>query len=775
MNLKFWNKAGVGLLLIVLLLGALVRATQAHDGAIDIQSQADRQQSLGRFMHLYYDSGGRMTQDQIAAADARGEFTHASVAVPSLGYQSGATWIRFDLRNPGATRQTRWLFINWPFQQHYNLYLTLADGATRAMRNGAAVPIEQRPLASRYFLFPLELDPGEAARVYLQASGQAAQILDLQLWRPGAFVDHITWYMAWKYLALGSTLIVLVFSIFSWQLHRRPGLLALAPAHLMLVCAIFGLDAFYADWVPADTSLWSNRIANGCVNLGMFLHAQFARSFLDLGRRFPRLDRLFARLIWLVLAATPILIYLEAPMQYQQGGTALLVLLSLVVVRAAWGGDTNARGYLLAWGFLFTGILLRAAQVYGWLPDTSYIGNLPLFGLIASVLILSLIIYRDMRSTRRQADETQQMLLLQQQGEQDRLSRAVEERTDKLKRALANAEVADRAKTIFLSSMSHELRTPLHTMLGYSALLKQQARDETRAQAAIIERSGRQLLRLIDDLLLFGRNETAPKTLHSEPVQLAAFLDHLLAQGQRMALESGNQFRLERGADLPAALEMDEPRLLQVLLNLLGNACKYTQEGIISLRIESAEPALAEAEPRSRTLRFEVTDTGPGIAPADQERVFDPFVRLPDQAARPGLGLGLGIAREWVRAMGGDIGIDSAPGRGSRFSFSLVLLLAAMPANPPETNAPEAARSATDAAAPGNRIPTAAVLAELREMLDAGRLPALHRRAEGLMHEHPLCHDFLRNIQALCVSIDLPALDRLLRQAAPAQPAPPAA
>ena len=760
--MKFWHRAILGLL-IVLLLGMPARATHAIDGAIDIESQADGKRPLGHFLHLYYDSSGRMTRNQIAAADARGEFTHAGVAAPSLGYQSGASWARFDLYNPDATRQTRWLLINWPFQQHYNLYLTGADGRTRSMQSGSSVPIEQRPLASRYFLFPLELDPGEKARVYLRASGQATQILDVQLWRPGAFVDHIAWYMAWKYLALGSTLIVLVFSIFSWQLHRRPGLLALAPGHLMLVCAILGLDAFYADWVPADTPLWSNRIANGCVNLGMFLHAQFARSFLELGRRFPRLDRIFAGLIWLILASTPVLIFFEAPMQYQQGGTALLVLLSLAIVRAAWGGDRKARGYLLAWGFLFAGILMRAAQVYGWLPDISYIGNLPLFGLITSVLILSLIIYRDMRTTRRHADAARQMLLTQQQGEQDRLSRAVEERTAELQQALASAEMANRAKTIFLSSMSHELRTPLHTVLGYSALLKQQAGNETRARAAIIERSGRQLLRLIDDLLCFSRDEVIPMALHPEPAHLSALLDHLREQGERMAAESGNQFRLECDENLPATLDMDEPRLLQVLLNLLGNACKYTHAGMINLRIAAAGPVMTQADPPTQTLLFEVSDNGPGIAPADQVRIFEPFVRLADQAAHPGLGLGLGIARQWVRGMGGDIDIVSELNQGCRFSFTLTLPLAQPPAGPAATQPSDATCPSTDAPPLDIATPSAEIMAELLGMLREGRLPALKLRAEALMREHPQSRDFLLNIQACCTSIDLPGLNRLLR------------
>jgi hypothetical protein len=184
---------------------------------------------------------------------------------------------------------------------------------------------------------------------------------------------------------------------------------------------------------------------------------------------------------------------------------------------------------------------------------------------------------------------------------------------------------------------------------------------------------------------------------------------------------------------------------------------------LINLRIAAAGPVIMQTAPYTQALLFEVTDNGPGIDPADQARIFEPFVRLADQAAHPGLGLGLGIARQWVRCMGGDISLVSALNQGCRFSFTLTLPLAQPPAGPAAVQPSDAACPNTDAPPLDTATPSAENMAELLGMLREGRLPALKLRAEALMREHPQSRDFLLNVQACCASIDLPGLNRLLR------------
>ena len=773
MNIRLMTFAGLILLWLSGSIGLFTQAAHAHEGMIDIQRHANDSQSLGHFLHLLQDESGQLSQAQIATLDAKGAMHHPKVKVPSLGFQPGATWARFDLRNASSAPQTRWLFFNWSFLQHYNLYLTGADGETRLMRSGSSVSIEQRPLASRYVLFPLELRAGETVRAYLQIAGKASHVIDMQIWSPAAFLDHMTWFMTWKYLALGFTLIIMVFSGLVWQLHRRPGLLALIPVHVFIVLILLGIDGFHVNWMPAGEENWAGLLINFSAMLALFFYTQFLRSFLNLNLSMPRLDRALNLSAWLLLIGVGVFFFLRQNLPTFAATFIMLILLSLVALYAAWKGGTKERGFLAAWGMLLFGFMLRTVQVFGWLPDTSFIGNLPFLGFIASVLLLTSTLMRDIKDTRQSNELNQQLLIRHQQGEQARLSRAVEERTAELRQALANVEQASRAKTTFLSSMSHELRTPLHTVLGFSAQAKQKASDEIRPQLEIIERNGRQLLRLIDDLLCFSRDETATLQLQLEPVRLALFVDHLRQQGNRMAMESGNRFLLECSPSLPGDLAMDEARLMQVLLNLISNACKYTQQGQVRLQIvampdAAMSDAAGEAAQNRWKLQFEVTDNGPGIDPADQERIFQPFVRLLDGAARPGMGLGLGIARQWVHAMGGELHLDSVPGQGSRFRFTLVLRQTdAHPQAQPEL------LDQTSLQDDGSAIPVeeatrqglqAAFLQEMRDMLQDGRLPALQRKAQLLMPEHPQCAQFLLNIQTLCSQVDLPGLEQLLQQ-----------
>ncbi len=233
------------------------------------------------------------------------------------------------------------------------------------------------------------------------------------------------------------------------------------------------------------------------------------------------------------------------------------------------------------------------------------------------------------------------------------------------------AEVANRAKSEFLANMSHELRTPLNSVLGYAQLL---VRDKTLSERQLrgletIEQSGRHLLTLIDDILDLSRIEAGKFELHPGLVHLPAFL-RLVADIIRVKAEQKDlMFDYQASADLPRAVSVDESRLRQVLLNLLGNAVKFTDRGTVSLSVRAIDSDAAAAR-----VRFEVRDTGIGIAAQQAPRLFHPFEQVGALARRTGgTGLGLAISRQLVRSMGGEIEFESTPGRGSAFWFELAL------------------------------------------------------------------------------------------------------
>jgi PAS domain S-box-containing protein len=245
------------------------------------------------------------------------------------------------------------------------------------------------------------------------------------------------------------------------------------------------------------------------------------------------------------------------------------------------------------------------------------------------------------------------------------------------------AEAANRAKSVFLANMSHELRTPLNAILGFSQLM---ARDpglsaEQQENLETIGRSGEHLLGLINDVLDLSKIEAGRVVLQENSFDLHRLLEGLEEMFRLRAADKGLTLIFDLAPDVPHYVRADEGKLRQVLMNLLGNAVKFTQEGGITLRIGTKDEGRRTTEQptsvdRRSSLVFEVEDTGPGIAPEELEAVFDAFVQTASgQATHEGTGLGLPISRQFVRLMGGDLVVHSELGTGSLFKFDVQIEL----------------------------------------------------------------------------------------------------
>ena len=252
--------------------------------------------------------------------------------------------------------------------------------------------------------------------------------------------------------------------------------------------------------------------------------------------------------------------------------------------------------------------------------------------------------------------------------ERRRLEGIVAERTRDLATARDQAEAASRAKSAFLASMSHELRTPLNGVIGYAQLLERDPRlaPDQRERINIIHRSGEHLLRMINEVLDLAKIEAGKLDLRPAPFVLPELLRDVTAAHAPAAAAKGLSFSVESAPDLPSWVEGDAAKLRQVLDNLLGNAIKFTARGRVIL--------LARLSAPSGDLQFSVTDTGPGITPEDQARLFQPFEQArATRPAAPGTGLGLAISRAIVERMGGTLTLVSAPDRGSTFTARVPL------------------------------------------------------------------------------------------------------
>lgn len=603
---------------------------------------------LSSDLTMFRDASRQLGLAEVLAGPA--EFRAVSRNELTQGFDGGAFWLRTRVHNPGPASIDRWLVVGHPRLQAVTLFHPVGQG-WQTVPAGTDIALAERLLPTVVAAFPLHLDAGETRTILLRVASDTSIDMAVSVWQPLAYQREQQDRQLLIVLALGGALITVFMSLFVFAITRERPYLYFALLYLSASTLETARDGLLQHYLwPASQPFPPQVIAisGACAMLSLIF---LLRSFLDLGRRLPRWDQACLAIAWLALLTIPgcLVNYSLSIRVLSLAVLALFCLAQIVTIQVWRQGYLPARfmamGYSVFW--VLEGLRQLTNQGLLKLPQAMN------FSLSWSLLLAT------------------PLILL-----------ALAERSRTLNRQLEIARQTSQTKSDFLARVSHELRAPLNTIIGYARMLGRGSRRLSLQEGTNdIEKNGLRLLGLIDELLDQSRLVAGRLSLTPQPVLLADWLDEVARAGKLLGEASGNQFTVDYQGDLRAAVVVDSHRLRQVLDNLLGNACRQTSRGSICLHCRISEADGEDGEPAADRLHlsFAVSDTGRGIAAANQERIFEPFFQGDGHAgsgARPGVGLGLPISRDLVRLMGGELQCRSTLGEGSTFFFSISCPLA---------------------------------------------------------------------------------------------------
>lgn len=569
----------------------------------------------------------------------------------ALGFTPSRWWFYVDVENPSQTTQDLYLDIGYSSLDLLHIYhIEKGENDTAVDQHflGDLNPFTQRAVKHSTFLVPISLNPRSKNRIYLTVETQSSLILPITLTTANRFIEQLDFHRLLLGIFHGGMLFMLVYNLLLFFAVRDL-------AYLYYSLYIFGFNALslYLSGIGFQY-FWPDSIfiQNGALSSLIFVVCSlaiiFANNLLALKERNPSLNKVALALIGIGLIGA-----LIAPQfSYRVSLTSselftVFIALFLIYsgIRTVMQGYAPGRYFLLAWVFLLSSVLIYIASSFGLIEDNTYAPWALHFGAGLEVILLSLSLGDRIAMLRREKNEVATKALI--------------------------AEAENRAKSDFLATMSHEIRTPMNGVLGMSELLKDTPlNSQQKEYIKAIKNSSTALLEILNRVLDLSKLEADKLVLENIDFSIEKVIEDTLLVFEAEHIKNPVRLDCNISPNLPSRIKGDPTRLRQILINLIGNAYKFTQAGSITLQLSIDYCSEGETH-----LLVKVIDTGKGISYEEQKILFNQYTQASAATSRKfgGSGLGLAIAKQLVELMSGSIGVESAPNQGSTFWFSIPL------------------------------------------------------------------------------------------------------